>query len=940
MASIESTQTGDWDETTTWVGGVVPVSGDSVTIKAGHTVTIDSEVACLDLTVEATATLSFDGDALAGACGVTFDDDASASLTNNGTISSTNTTATDFCYIYGGSTTNKVDWDTVGTYSNLDFCKWKFADFSDSSNVTLPANTFWWFTNDMDIDTFLVGLGESLIIEPVAPMTITIGNSDEDNVDYIDVRGGLFANGTSTNTITITGNAADHRMKYGINLAANNPTVQLNYVTISNVGTYGIWGGNGYVSASNCTIDGSTGTAAVGGAGNGLNSYFYNSTITSGSTACYGYRGSGIWEKCTLDRGSNKTIVYQESCHIFLGCTFTPDYSATGEGNATEKTDSNVLTLTVNDGTNPIEGAKCVLRHQYWDTYRNRWVSDITTHIGETDADGEVKLWGVYKTQYWKVGQRTIYWSSNETDEEGVSGSSEYHELIVTKDGYESDSTNTYYMDSNQSDTVSLTAITADITVCDIHTDATSYEDGDTVTLTGSITLNKATTDTAVKVEIRKDSDDSLVDTPLDTTYSFSADTATTINTINSSSDPTWTASISSTEDYYVLLTLTDSELTGSPYTQKEHFKGEVVTADLVDCDIHTDKPAYIDGDTVTITGSIKLNKATTDTTVKLEVYNDSDELQATPLNTTHSFTADTDTTINTINSSSDPTWSVDISSDDNYYVKLTLTDSEMTGSPITQKEAFRATVTAVGVPVVTNATLDDSAITERETVTFTCDGSNSPTDVWVEIGQARIVLSNTSGSSYSGTAYGWEIGVQSWTTSDITFFAVNSSGGAAPANSDTALTVSASDYSTMEEDIWDRIYARINAEVTDPQSGSRSNTKWIYASYPHEGFSDKNDYPAIIISPINTRTERKTFGKKRAHLSFTVDILSRSNAELDQLSDDVTYALQNYWKTFRGDYNFSNLEVDSTITNTFERGGIKVHLKSKSYSGWFGYSV
>ncbi|MBS4042388.1 MAG: hypothetical protein KGZ59_01050, partial [Chitinophagaceae bacterium] len=103
-SSITSFQTGAWENTSTWVGGVVPTSSSDVTIAATHVVTISSTAAtAASLAVNATGQLDITGSTLA----------VGTTITNSGTININGGTTT----VTGASTTGVSNTGTFNISS-------------------------------------------------------------------------------------------------------------------------------------------------------------------------------------------------------------------------------------------------------------------------------------------------------------------------------------------------------------------------------------------------------------------------------------------------------------------------------------------------------------------------------------------------------------------------------------------------------------------------------------------------------------------------------------------------------------------------------------------------------------------------------------------------------------------------------------------------------
>jgi hypothetical protein len=183
-----SLKSGNWNSANTWSGGV-PNSGDQVIISDGHTVTINTNAVCRNLTIGqggATATLNFDGSTrsltvagpitgyvlilnngvLSSTSGATQDINIAGDLTNYGTITQGNNNSfhfngNSFHGIYGNSTTfYNLEINNTGGIKI-------FANTNVNGNLTLTSGLLY-----INNDTLTVSGGISVTSPSASKMIV------------------------------------------------------------------------------------------------------------------------------------------------------------------------------------------------------------------------------------------------------------------------------------------------------------------------------------------------------------------------------------------------------------------------------------------------------------------------------------------------------------------------------------------------------------------------------------------------------------------------------------------------------------------------------------------------------------------------------------------------------------------------------------------------
>jgi len=267
--TITSTQSGNWSATTTWDGGVVPTSSDDVIIASGHTVTVDAEANCNDISFgDNTAKLGLNADLkIYGDFNVVDTYTSNNPFYDNGSL----WTAGKKLIFYGDAETQTFNGLTSGTTSSSTniFCVNELVVNKSSGKLTTGG------TSSGSNDYFL-GIGTSL---EVINGTFELGYKD-------DLEGRTVGGSVASPTITIYENGlfttvgSTSHIRRGTNTGEDSK--KIGKVTISGTAYFGTSSSN-FINFNNVDIE--SGGELIIETGRGYGTQYFNPgtvTIKSG----------------------------------------------------------------------------------------------------------------------------------------------------------------------------------------------------------------------------------------------------------------------------------------------------------------------------------------------------------------------------------------------------------------------------------------------------------------------------------------------------------------------------------------------------------------------------------------------------------------------------------------------------------------------------------
>ena len=149
----------------------------------------------------------------------------------------------------------------------------------------------------------------------------------------------------------------------------------------------------------------------------------------------------------------------------------------------------------------------------------------------------------------------------------------------------------------------------------------------------------------------------------------------------------------------------------------------------------------------------------------------------------------------------------------------------------------------------------------------------------------------------------------------------------------------------TIIENVWrnffDRIKDNVNS-VTITNNGVADaltvTVKRYTSSFGDTRFDETSELPIIVIDTPNITTDYFTLTKTQVEGTIDIEVYARQGEAAQKFLDAIINSIETY-KDDLADAGLHMVELDSTDSDAFERGRIRVHMKRARFTFVFRYS-
>ncbi len=144
---------------------------------------------------------------------------------------------------------------------------------------------------------------------------------------------------------------------------------------------------------------------------------------------------------------------------------------------------------------------------------------------------------------------------------------------------------------------------------------------------------------------------------------------------------------------------------------------------------------------------------------------------------------------------------------------------------------------------------------------------------------------------------------------------------------------------SSFLPDIWEAFYDRMASvtivtldDETTPTIQTRTST------FPDTEIDAKSDYPILVVNSPSCPTEPFTFGKSEVPGTIRIEVYATKAETSDMFLAEIMDKVETYKDDF-ATLGLKRIDVDSTDSDMFMRGEIKVHMRAAIFSFKYKYS-